>query len=1078
MMSFLVGGIYLLGCSATFPDGESLPGSTSYVSVDASTTGSVRACRQFCTDHGEDDAFLKSGTMCACWDDSRDLENVLVKVTEGQQCSESVWSVYSCASLVQYMIYPIDLEVRMVKSTDSEDDFIQPGETLVFQMTTSADEDVTFTLDFGDDVTVITPSTEVAHEWAEEGHFTVNISATTRLAEQTRYIQITVEGRVEGIPPDLVDVQDSILNDSRQVELFLDAFSVAAMHCDLYYGDGVSKSFPEVNNLFETSEVYTYDTIGFYAVELDCLNMFGNNSDSHTVLAVHPRVEYENMDRQMTISIPIRGGNVPPVDSLLVFVDGRQTNATLDDEQVTLEQDSFEHSGEHIVTLASVNTQQALYRKVYNIQNAIDDISITTNVSACQKDEDIEFTFTITSGDFIHLYFNMGDGVEESWYFPQAPDPLPTLYSYSELGTYTVELAAANDVSFQRVTKEIYIERIIETVSIIATQVKELGEATTFQLEVDMDRTPAMPVEVEFDYGDGVVETVTLGKKQPKATPLFHTHIFESYSMYEVYVIVKNHISFVDLFVDVQVGEHIELVDVHIKDARVLVEEEVELTVICPHGAPIELQLDMDDGFTVVVDWPLGESLVVPSDTLTGSIGNTIEDETSGDGDLDEQALILDRKRRSVQVLTTNRTDDNHPAIDEEVVIEDTNHGLDAESEDIIFEDTDHSSELDERAMRKDMQSVLMPNDNFVIKYTYTEAGIFTVRVKATNVFSARETFLCPDVVVVSREITLPACNMEVEIQDTTTLTMPLVRKRSEVITLTAIGVINCAEETDSSYEPRYTWAGERQVSDTEWRPELLVCESENPEAELTIPAQSLWYGVYSVTVTLSVDFVGSSSMARKRRALLSDPTLLESQSLSSYLEIVASDLVSVIGGGDIRDLVSTSIVTFDLSGSHDPDVQNNNKSGMNFYLFCYTEEEKGIVEGRLLEDHLAATSMIAINSANTTSLYDYGHCFDDNRGVWMSGHSAIMPGEVLTMNGSLVFHLFVTKDERQASFQQSVKMWPTNITANALLNIDDLLASGNTDGAIMILDMVTSSLGDNSVCACRQSDQPLFLGY
>ena len=68
-----------------------------------------------------------------------------------------------------------------------------------------------------------------------------------------------------------------------------------------------------------------------------------------------------------------------------------------------------------------------------------------------------------------------------------------------------------------------------------------------------MHMTPAMPVEVFIDYGDGLSETVALGKMQPLAKELRHTHIYNTFGFYKVKATISNNISSFDVSTVVQV---------------------------------------------------------------------------------------------------------------------------------------------------------------------------------------------------------------------------------------------------------------------------------------------------------------------------------------------------------------------------------------------------------------------------------------------------------------------------------------------------------------------------------------------
>ena len=70
------------------------------------------------------------------------------------------------------------------------------------------------------------------------------------------------------------------------------------------------------------------------------------------------------------------------------------------------------------------------------------------------------------------------------------------------------------------------MERPIRSVSLSVTNVKLLGQPTTFTFTVDPTLTPAMPVTVRLEYDDGNEETVTLGVQRPVASPLTHTYTY------------------------------------------------------------------------------------------------------------------------------------------------------------------------------------------------------------------------------------------------------------------------------------------------------------------------------------------------------------------------------------------------------------------------------------------------------------------------------------------------------------------------------------------------------------------------
>ena len=99
-------------------------------------------------------------------------------------------------------------------------------------------------------------------------------------------------------------------------------------------------------------------------------------------------------------------------------------------------------------------------------------------------------------------------------------------HSYLSLGNYSARLTVANSLGMHQVVRVVSVQRPIVWASVTVTNVKVLGQPTTFTFTVDPTLTPAMPVTVQMDYDDGIQETVTLGALKPVATPLTHTRTY------------------------------------------------------------------------------------------------------------------------------------------------------------------------------------------------------------------------------------------------------------------------------------------------------------------------------------------------------------------------------------------------------------------------------------------------------------------------------------------------------------------------------------------------------------------------
>ncbi len=212
-----------------------------------------------------------------------------------------------------------------------------------------------------------------------------------------------------------------------------------------------------------------------------------------------------------------------------------------------------------------------------------------------------------------------------------------------------------------------------------------------------------------------------------------------------------------------------------------------------------------------------------------------------------------------------------------------------------------------------------------VIKHVYKTAGKYSIKVRVSNPFNSADTWLCPDIVVVDADRIEPQCSQfEVDVGIQSSEDIPVVLERSKELTVPVVPKLQCSIDL-ASLQTDYTWKTARKdnasITDTEWRPELDVCATSLSNPLFEMPARSLWYGMYrlSVTMGLSVkDFMG-----RKKRAA---PTVVAIEEITKedtaaeianqnqvdmsgykssvktatadfYLEVVKSDLIALIGG-------------------------------------------------------------------------------------------------------------------------------------------------------------------------------------
>ena len=970
----------------------------------AENTASASACRRLCADQKKKVALLQINAECVCWDSPWTGDSPVATPCQ------TVWSAYSTTSVDKGKTYPITLTVN--KIMPSEEAYIRVDETLVFELATDSDENVLYYIDFGDGQSLKTPLTSIGHSWSVNKTYTVNITATNRLSTTSTLERVMIQWVDEGLAPEDVDVKAETIEPSRKVNIFSQAFSNSPTHCNLEYGDGNQRSIPEKSDIITSEYEHTYTTIGFYDVLLDCKNKFGTTRSSQTAIAAHSVVDYESLPNYEDIRIPLVDGN-DPLNKLAVFIDGLKVNTSVTDQVVKLQQSLFQFEGQHVISLQRETDETVLRTKVYNIEEEVMAAQVLTQSSAVELHEEVQFSFNITSGNFLNVYIDYGDGEQEYWYFPSTPPVLINSHKYAELGKYTVTLVAANSISHQSNTAEVFIERPLQSADLYHTQVKLIGQPTFFSIELDLDATPAMPVEVEFEYGDGITETVQLGDKQPLPVLLNHSHIYRDYGLYHVYGTVSNHISTLYTYNHVQVGEDIELVDLYVKENTVTTQKPVEFTIYCPQGMPLKFEMNMGNEEVIVIEWPHGNMTLMSKDDML----NDVDENGSGEADIS----VVRRKRSSV-------------LLNEDGVLEDDFSGEDADEGSgdddtfiVVPIVTAPPVDLSHITLVKSQHphSHLPPNDVFLVNYTYSAGGIYTVHLKASNVFNAEETFLCPDISVAVAEDPVTKCaDLEVAIAESGTEDKPLVVTRSEMLELNANSVVNCNKGTNM--KPLYSWTTKRQIGD-EWRPELEVCETNRELTNITIPSNTLWYGNYTITATVAM-MSDENGGARKKRATQENiPTLLKAESAPMHLKVVPSDLVASIKHGDFQDVVKTEPIEIDMTPSFDPDVDSNNKTGMQLYLFCYGKKDREYLEKRSLDFLLQRSTKITTSSDNSSSIYEVSDCFKTYRKVWMLQHRATVPGEDVFGNHSLVFDLFITKDDRESRTWQEITVWPGN---------------------------------------------------
>ena len=680
--------------------------------------------------------------------------------------------------------YPIRLSVDVQTATDKP--YVRPNETVTFTMTTEADEAVTFYVDFNDGVKLVTSHGVVSHSWQREDAYRVNITAVTRVATEQLEKTVKIEWVEEGVAPELVVVQGNRLPESRRVRFYMTAVGVYAKTCELDLGDETKKEFGKKEMMiYEGEQDHTYATIGFYDIRLRCQNDYGITEDTSQVLASHPVLEYESLARHTDVRIPVVGADV---NTIVAKVNGERTNFMSDASGVTIAGAEFSYSGEYVVRLEAAGGQ-ALVTKVYNLQEVIGELSIVPTPRETRVNSSIFLEFAIAAGDHVHVEVDYGDGSVEYVYFGNESIPLmfSRSHAYDELGTYYVVITAANDVSFRSHREIVSIERDIEYATMTASGVIKLNEPVLFTFEVDMDKTPAMPIEVELEYDSLTNETVQLGSKRAVATPLEYRYVFEEYGKYLVLALVRNNISVVTAEARVQVGQDIVSIDMQVDKDHVQTNEELVYTLDVPRGSPLKVELDTGDGDTVTVDEYGNLEPTVTTTTVAAAAAVTVE---IVDGEAATRAIIEAvteadmagiRRKRDVDAASFNGTDSpaettvvleatvpevNPTVADEEDMSTIANDIPDGGIQDALPPDVKEPAVVAAPAAPETGVSdksadptTPPPNKKIIVRYKYRTPGHYNIKVKVSNKYTTHVSHLCQQIVVVAERPTKPRCD-------------------------------------------------------------------------------------------------------------------------------------------------------------------------------------------------------------------------------------------------------------------------------------------------------------------------------
>lgn len=196
------------------------------------------------------------------------------------------------------------------------------------------------------------------------------------------------------------------------------------------------------------------------------------------------------------------------------------------------------------------------------------------------------------------------------------------------------------------------------------------------------------------------------------------------------------------------------------------------------------------------------------------------------------------------------------------------------------------------------------------------------------------------------------------------------------------------------------------------------------------------------------------------------------------YVQVVPSPLSISIVGGTNRTMYAWQSLTVEIN-VFDPDVDANNFTGLNMFVFCYSKRLQSSFMKQSLDSLLANSVRIVNNSLATVSVFEAGNCWNRSNKVWVAGFADVSaPASDIMSNSTVVFDVIVTKDTRYARAYQEISVLATNASTPVTVSFDalaDLIRRGDTSAALTILDSMTSSLNAQSGNGSNAQSEVIF---
>ena len=359
------------------------------------------------------------------------------------------------------------------------------------------------------------------------------------------------------------------------------------------------------------------------------------------------------------------------------------------------------------------------------------------------------------------------------------------------------------------------------------------------------------------------------------------------------------------------------------------------------------------------------------------------------------------------------------------------------------------------------------------VSHVFSTAGSYNARVTVKNTFGSMSADLCPTLSV-SDTVSSTSCpNPDVSFRDmSTSLATPLVRKRSVDTLITVDTKFDCSQnESTADQQITYSWKGvrldnisgaessnETTLSDFTERTVGIYCTFKTTDNTLSVKALDLPFGLYRLTVTVSPS---DNDLAYTTEHL--------------YIRIIQSEPVALIEGESFRTIMRFATAIFDISGSYDPDLEENTRLDLSYHLVFMPETSLKKSKEETMETLLGKSDLITertlfpSTTRNRFSMYQHGSCFNDSAGPLT---------DLQNYNGKVKFHadafstehysfgvlLWVERNGLSSFASQIAEVRSTNVSLDDLGSLLDLAMNADPDTAIRLCGGAASAILNQEV--------------